>query len=73
MAYALSKPGNLSHLIVADISPSIDNLSAEFVQYISLMKEIEDLSPGKIRTRQDADKILSTYNIVSPVYCFQQS
>lgn len=71
MAYALSKPESLSHLIVADVSPSVVSLSAEFIQYISLMKEIEELSPGKIKTRQDADKLLSSYNIVSPlIYCF---
>jgi hypothetical protein len=68
MAYALSKPDNLSRLVVADIAPSIGSLSADFIQYISLMQEIENMSPGKIKTRSDADKFLSSYDIVSPVF-----
>lgn len=68
MAYALSKPDSLSSLVVADIAPSIGALSPEFIQYVSLMQEIENLPPGKIKTRSDADKILLSHNIVSLVF-----
>jgi hypothetical protein len=68
MAYALSKPGSLSSLVVADVAPSVGNLSPEFVQYVSLMQEIENLPPGKIKTRSNADKILLSHGIVSPVF-----
>lgn len=68
MAYALSNPVNVSSLVVVDIAPSIANLSPEFVRYISLMQEIENLPPGKIQKRSDADEILSSHDIVSPVF-----
>ncbi|KAF9534144.1 alpha beta-hydrolase [Crepidotus variabilis] len=61
MAYALSSPEKLSRLIIADITPSIGQLSDEFLQYISLMKKIEDMPQGAIKTRSDADKILSSH------------
>jgi len=67
MAYALSKPRNLSNLVFVDIAPSIADLSPEFVRYISLMQEIENLPPGKVKKRSDADEILSSRGIVSPV------
>jgi len=49
---------------VADIAPSIGALSPEFVQYISLMQQIEALPPGKVKTRSDADKILAPHEPV---------
>jgi len=67
MAYALSltnlnsSADILSQLIIADIAPSIGSLSREFIQYISLMQEIENLPPGTIKTRSDADKRLQEY------------
>jgi hypothetical protein len=54
----------LSNLIVADIAPSIGNLSPDFIRYNSAMQEIEALAPGVIKTRTDADKILQTYEKV---------
>jgi len=72
MAYALSLKNSssaadtLSKLIVADIAPSHGNLSAEFIQYISLMQEIEALPPGAIKTRSDADKHLASHEPVRP-------
>jgi hypothetical protein len=69
MAYALSKPDSLSRLVVADIAPSLGSMSPEFIQYVSLMQEIENLPPGKIKTRSDADKVLSYHDIVSSVIC----
>jgi len=68
MTYALARPERLSHLIVADIAPSTGKLSPEFVQYISLMQEIESLPPGKITKRSDADKILASRGIVSSIF-----
>lgn len=73
MAYALSKPRHMSRLIVADIAPSNGSMSTEFTQYISLMQEIENLPPGKIKTRSDADKILSSYKIVSRILTYFQN
>ena len=67
MAYALANPERLSHLIVADIAPSVGKLAPEFVQYISLLQEIESLPPGKITKRSDADKILASHGIVSSI------
>jgi len=62
MAYALSlKAIPLSHLIVVDIAPSIGSLSPEFIQYIDIMKKIEALPPGVIKTRTDADHRLQPY------------
>ena len=64
MAYALCVPERLSRLIVADIAPSIGALSPEFVQYISLMQQIEALPTGKVKTRSDADTILAPHEPV---------
>ncbi|KAF8173057.1 mitochondrial protein [Pholiota molesta] len=67
MTYALStKETNvpadtLSHLIVADIAPSIGKLSDEFMTYIKAMQKIEALPPGVIKTRTDADIRLKAY------------
>ncbi|KIM39337.1 hypothetical protein M413DRAFT_415968 [Hebeloma cylindrosporum] len=67
MAYALSLKANgetsipLSQLIVLDIAPSIGSLSSDFIQYIHVMQKIEDLPPGVIKTRTDADNILKPY------------
>ncbi|KAF8150952.1 mitochondrial protein [Crassisporium funariophilum] len=67
MAFALSlrdskaRADMLSHLIVADIAPSIGSLSPEFIRYISAMQEIEALAPGVIKTRTDADRKLQPY------------
>lgn len=65
MAYALTSPERLSHLIVADTAPSAGKLSSDFIRYISLMQEIEALPPGTVKTRLDADKILASYEPVS--------
>ena len=67
MSYALTFPGRLSHLIVADIAPSVGNLSSDFIRYISLMQEIESLPPGTVKTRSDADKILASHEPVRHV------
>jgi hypothetical protein len=70
MTYALStKETNvpadtLSHLIVADIAPSIGKLSDEFMTYIKAMQKIEALPPGVIKTRTDADIRLKAYEPV---------
>ncbi|KAF9478860.1 mitochondrial protein [Pholiota conissans] len=67
MTYALSvkefniPEDTLSHLIVADIAPSIGKLSTEFSTYISIMQKIEALPPGVIKTRSDADARLKAY------------
>ncbi|KAH9481824.1 Abhydrolase domain-containing protein C22H12.03 [Psilocybe cubensis] len=67
MSYALSlekwnvSPGTLGKLIIADIAPSIGNLSPEFIRYIGAMQKIEALPFGKIKTRTDADHILQAY------------
>jgi hypothetical protein len=73
MSYALTFPGRLSHLIVADIAPSVGNLSSDFIKYISLMQEIESLPPGTVKTRSDADKILASHEPVSHVSYFSLS
>ena len=70
MSYALTSPGRLSRLIVADIAPSVGNLSPDFIKYISLMQEIESLPPGTVKTRSDADKILASHEPVSNVSYF---
>jgi hypothetical protein len=55
----------LSKLIVADIAPSVGNLSPDFIRYISAMQEIEALAPGVIKSRADADKKLQSYEQVN--------
>jgi len=70
MASALSlKAIPLSHLIVVDIAPSIGGLSPEFIQYIDIMKKIEALPPGVIKTRTDADHRLQPYESVLNPHC----
>jgi len=73
MSYALTFPGRLSHLIVADIAPSVGNLSSDFIKYISLMQEIESLPPGTVKTRSDADKFLASHEPVRHVSFFSFS
>jgi len=76
MSFALAlqneKPATsvLSHLIVADIAPSIGSLSPDFIRYISAMQMIESLAPGVIKTRTDADKKLEPYEQVTSPFKF---
>lgn len=76
MTFALASQNNkaatnvLSHLIVADIAPSIGGLSPDFIRYISAMQNIEALAPGIIKSRTDADKQLQPYEQVTSYYQF---
>ena len=64
MTLALSNPTLLSNLIISDIAPTSKPLRPEFVTYISAMQHINNLAPGVIRTRADADRALAQYEPV---------
>ncbi|KAJ3794408.1 alpha/beta-hydrolase [Lentinula aff. detonsa] len=61
MALALNPslpPSMLQNLIVADIAPVRTQLSPEFISYIKAMKRIENM---RLRTRKEAQSVLTEY------------
>jgi hypothetical protein len=61
---SLADPSNahlLSNLIVADVSPTRDQLSPEFKGYIEGMQKIEQM---KLKTRKEAAAVLENYEKV---------
>ena len=69
MSYALALKDAavdpLSQLLVLDIAPSIGPLSQEFQEYIDVMRRIEALPFGTIKTRSDADRKMQSVVPVS--------
>ena len=68
MTLALSNPTLLSNLIISDIAPTNKPLRPEFVTYISAMQHINNLAPGIIATRADADRELAQYEPVPRLF-----
>ncbi len=57
----------LKNLVVVDIAPVKAKMSSEFIGYVKAMQKIEN---EKVKTRKEADEILSTYEKARNIHKF---